>query len=192
MAKNRQLRARVDEDTYKRVENKTDKISDYVREAVDEKLERDESGNASTASVDKKKLELLMETRQTIIAQYRELIKYEEAQCAKLQAQIDEKDRIIEKERKREDNIKNNPLYKEEFDNTILFMLRKKYLDIDGNVETIFGNKARKLEYSRTDDFKSDLKDYIKKEWNIGRVFNIDGENKELIQADLNYMINRL
>lgn len=192
MAKNRQLRARVDEETYKRVESKTDKISDYVREAVDEKLEKDECEDESTASVNKKKLEVLLESRQTVIAQYRELIRYEESECEKLRAQIAEKDRIIEKQRRREENIKHNPAFKEEFDSAVLFLLRKKYLNIDGNVETVISNKARKLKYSRTNDFKSDLREYINKEWNIGRTFNIDGSNKEIIEADLNYLINRL
>ena len=192
MAKNKQLRARVEDDIYTRVENKTDKISDFVRDAVIEKLEREEYGNHSAAAVEKKQLELLLESRQTIINQYKDLIKKEEAECERIQAQIDEKNRILEAKVNREENIKNNPEFKEEFENTVLFLLRKKYLGIDGNIETVFNNKARKLEYRRTDDFKEDLKEYVKKEWTLGRTFNVDGSNKDIVQQDLDYINNRL
>lgn len=192
MAKNKQLRARVEDDIYNRVENKTDKISDFVRDAVLEKLEREEYGNESTVAVEKRQLELLLESRKTIIDEYKKLIEKEEAECERIQAQIDEKDRILEAKIQREENIKNNPQFKEEFDNTVLFLLRKKYLQLDGNPETIYGNKAQKLGYRRTSEFKEDLKNHVRKEWTLGRQFNIDKETKDLVQQDLDYITNRL
>jgi hypothetical protein len=192
MAKNKQLRARVEDDIYFRVENKTNKLSDFVREAVIEKLEREEYGNKSQVAVEKKQLELLLESRQSIINQYKDLIDKEEKECARLKAQIEEKEKILEQKIAREENIENNPEFKEEFDNTVLFLLRKKYINIDGNVETVISNKARKLEYSNTNEFKEDLKKHIQKEWKIGRTFNVDGSNKDIIQADIEYMNNRL
>ena len=187
MRKNKQLRARVEDDIYNRVQNKTDKMSEFVRDAVVEKLEREEYGNQSSVAVEKKQLELLLESRQTIINQYKDLIEKEEKECRRIQSQIDEKNRILEQRVNREENIKNNPEVREEFDNAVLFLLRKKYLGIDGNIETVFNNKARKLEYRRTDEFKEDLKDYVRKEWKLGRTFNVDGTNKDIVQQDLDY-----
>lgn len=92
----------------------------------------------------------------------------------------------------RDNDIKNNPEYRQEFESAVTFLLRKKYLSIDGNIETVLNNKARKLEYSRADEFKEDLKEYIRKEWKIGKTFNVDGSNKDILQQDIDYMINRL
>lgn len=192
MAKKKQLRARVEDDLYNRVESKTDKISDFVRDAVEEKLEREEYGNESTVAVDKKHLELLLESRKTIIAEYEKLIEKEETECKRIQAQIDEKNRILEAKVEREENIKNNPQFKEEFDNTVMFLLRKKYLQLDGNAETVFTNKAQKLGYNRTSEFKDDLKNHVRKEWMLGKKFKIENEIKDIVQQDLDYIINRL
>jgi len=192
MAKNKQLRARVEDDIYNRVENKTEKISDFVREAVIEKLEREEYGNQSAVAVEKRQLELLLESRQTIINQYRDLIDKEEAECERIQAQIDEKNRILEARVERENNVKNNPKFREEFENATKFLLRKKYLQIDGNIEKVMNSKAQNLQYRRVSEFKEDLSNYIKKEWTIGRTFNVDGSNKEIVQADIEFMLNRL
>jgi hypothetical protein len=192
MAKNKQLRARVEDDIYTRVENKTEKISDFVREAVIEKLEREEYGNQSAVAVEKRQLELLLESRQTIINQYRDLIDKEEAECERIQAQIDEKNRILEARVERENNVKNNPKFREEFENATKFLLRKKYLQIDGNIEKVMNSKAQNLQYRRVSEFKEDLSNYIKKEWTIGRTFNVDGSNKEIVQADIEFMLNRL
>ena len=192
MAKNKQLRARVEDDIYFRVENKTNKLSDFVREAVIEKLEREEYGNKSQVAVEKKQLELLLESRQSIINQYKDLIDKEEKECARLKAQIEEKEKILEQKIAREENIENNPEFKEEFDNTVLFLLRKKYLQIDGNIEKVMNSKAQNLQYRRVSEFKEDLSNYIKKEWTLGRTFNVDGSNKEIVQADIEFMLNRL
>lgn len=192
MAKNKQLRARVEDDIYTRVENKTEKISDFVREAVIEKLEREEYGNQSAVAVEKRQLELLLESRQTIINQYRDLIDKEEAECERIQAQIDEKNRILEARVERENNVKNNPKFREEFENATKFLLRKKYLQIDGNIEKVMNSKAQNLQYRRVSEFKEDLSNYIKKEWTLGRTFNVDGSNKEIVQADIEFMLNRL
>jgi hypothetical protein len=192
MAKNKQLRARVEDDIYNRVENKTGKISDFVRDAVIEKLEREEYGNQSAVAVEKKQLELLLESRQTIISQYKDLIDKEEKECERIQAQINEKERILEAQINRESNIKNNPKFKEEFENASLFLLRKKYLQIDGNIEKVLNSKAQNLQYRRSIEFKEDLKKYIQKEWTIGRSFNVDGTPKDIIQADIDYMLNKL
>jgi len=192
MAKNKQLRARVEDDIYNRVENKTEKISDFVREAVIEKLEREEYSNQSAVAVEKRQLELLLESRQTIINQYRDLIDKEEAECERIQAQIDEKNRILEARVERENNVKNNPKFREEFENATKFLLRKKYLQIDGNIEKVMNSKAQNLQYRRVSEFKEDLSNYIKKEWTIGRTFNVDGSNKEIVQADIEFMLNRL
>jgi len=192
MAKNKQLRARVEDDIYNRVENKTEKISDFVREAVIEKLEREEYGNQSAVAVEKRQLELLLESRQTIINQYRDLIDKEEAECERIQAQIDEKNRILEARVERENNVKNNPKFREEFENATKFLLRKKYLQIDGNIEKVMNSKAQNLQYRRVSEFKEDLSNYIKKEWTLGRTFNVDGSNKEIVQADIEFMLNRL
>lgn len=192
MAKNKQLRARVEDDIYNRVENKTEKISDFVREAVIEKLEREEYGNQSAVAVEKRQLELLLESRQTIINQYRDLINKEEAECERIQAQIDEKNRILEARVERENNVKNNPKFREEFENATKFLLRKKYLQIDGNIEKVMNSKAQNLQYRRVSEFKEDLSNYIKKEWTLGRTFNVDGSNKEIVQADIEFMLNRL
>lgn len=192
MAKNKQLRARVEDDIYNRVENKTEKISDFVREAVIEKLEREEYGNQSAVAVEKRQLELLLESRQTIINQYRDLIDKEEAECERIQAQIDEKNRILEARVERENNVKNNPKFREEFENATKFLLRKKYLQIDGNIEKVMNSKAQNLQYRRVSEFKEDLSNYIKKEWTLGRTFDVDGSNKEIVQADIEFMLNRL
>ena len=192
MAKNKQLRARVEDDIYNRVENKTEKISDFVREAVIEKLEREEYGNQSAVAVEKRQLELLLESRQTIINQYRDLIDKEKAECERIQAQIDEKNRILEARVERENNVKNNPKFREEFENATVFLLRKKYLQIDGNIEKVMNSKAQNLQYRRVSEFKEDLSNYIKKEWTLGRTFNVDGSNKEIVQADIEFMLNRL
>ena len=192
MAKNKQLRARVEDDIYNRVENKTEKISDFVRDAVIEKLEREEYGNQSAVAVEKRQLELLLESRQTIINQYRDLIDKEEAECERIQAQIDEKNRILEARVERENNVKNNPKFREEFENATKFLLRKKYLQIDGNIEKVMNSKAQNLQYRRVSEFKEDLSNYIKKEWTLGRTFNVDGSNKEIVQADIEFMLNRL
>lgn len=192
MAKNKQLRARVEDDIYNRVENKTEKISDFVREAVIEKLEREEYGNQSAVAVEKRQFELLLESRQTIINQYRDLIDKEEAECERIQAQIDEKNRILEARVERENNVKNNPKFREEFENATKFLLRKKYLQIDGNIEKVMNSKAQNLQYRRVSEFKEDLSNYIKKEWTLGRTFNVDGSNKEIVQADIEFMLNRL
>ena len=192
MAKNKQLRARVEDDIYNRVENKTEKISDFVREAVIEKLEREEYGNQSAVAVEKRQLELLLESRQTIINQYRDLIDKEKAECERIQAQIDEKNRILEARVERENNVKNNPKFREEFENATKFLLRKKYLQIDGNIEKVMNSKAQNLQYRRVSEFKEDLSNYIKKEWTLGRTFNVDGSNKEIVQADIEFMLNRL
>ena len=192
MAKNKQLRARVEDDIYNRVENKTEKISDFVREAVIEKLEREEYGNQSAVAVEKRQLELLLESRQTIINQYRDLIDKEKAECERIQAQIDEKNRILEAREERENNVKNNPKFREEFENATKFLLRKKYLQIDGNIEKVMNSKAQNLQYRRVSEFKEDLSNYIKKEWTLGRTFNVDGSNKEIVQADIEFMLNRL
>jgi len=192
MAKNKQLRARVEDDIYNRVENKTEKISDFVREAVIEKLEREEYSNQSAVAVEKRQLELLLESRQTIINQYRDLIDKEEAECERIQAQIDEKNRILEARVERENNVKNNPKFREEFENATKFLLRKKYLQIDGNIEKVMNSKAQNLQYRRVSEFKEDLSNYIKKEWTLGRTFNVDGSNKEIVQADIEFMLNRL
>ncbi len=192
MAKNKQLRARVEDDIYNRVENKTEKISDFVREAVIEKLEREEYGNQSSVAVEKRQLELLLESRQTIINQYRDLIDKEKAECERIQAQIDEKNRILEARVERENNVKNNPKFREEFENATKFLLRKKYLQIDGNIEKVMNSKAQNLQYRRVSEFKEDLSNYIKKEWTLGRTFNVDGSNKEIVQADIEFMLNRL
>jgi len=192
MAKNKQLRARVEDDIYTRVENKTEKISDFVRDAVIEKLEREEYGNQSAVAVEKRQLELLLESRQTIINQYRDLIDKEEAECERIQAQIDEKNRILEARVERENNVKNNPKFREEFENATVFLLRKKYLQIDGNIEKVMNSKAQNLQYRRVSEFKEDLGNYIKKEWPLGKAFNVDGSDKVIVQADMEYMLNRL
>ena len=192
MAKNKQLRARVEDDIYNRVENKTEKISDFVRDAVIEKLEREEYGNQSAVAVEKRQLELLLESRQTIINQYRDLIDKEEAECERIQAQIDEKNRILEARVERENNVKNNPKFREEFENATVFLLRKKYLQIDGNIEKVMNSKAQNLQYRRVSEFKEDLGNYIKKEWPLGKAFNVDGSDKVIVQADMEYMLNRL
>ena len=190
--KSKQLRARVDDDTYMRVENRANKVSDYVREAVIEKLEREDYGNDSTILVEVKQLELLLESRQSIITQYTDLINKEKEECKRIQAKIDEKNRLLEQKSIRENKIKNDPLYQEEFDNATMFLLRKKYLGLDANVERVLSSKARTLNYNRVNDFKEDLKDYIKEKYLIGKIFVIENEKREIIQQDIDYMMNRL
>ena len=190
--KSKQLRARVDDDTYMRVENRANKVSDYVREAVIEKLEREDYGNDSTILVEVKQLELLLESRQSIITQYTDLINKEKEECKRIQAKIDEKNRLLEQKNIREKKIKNDPLYQEEFDNATMFLLRKKYLGLDANVERVLSSKARTLNYNRVNDFKEDLKDYIKEKYLIGKIFVIENEKREIIQQDIDYMMNRL
>lgn len=190
--KSKQLRARVDDDTYMRVENRANKVSDYVREAVIEKLEREDYGNDSTILVEVKQLELLLESRQSIITQYTDLINKEKEECKRIQAKIDEKNRLLEQKSIRENKIKNDPLYQEEFDNATMFLLRKKYLGLDANVERVLSSKARTLNYNRVNDFKEDLKDYIKEKYLIGKIFIIENEKREIIQQDIDYMMNRL
>lgn len=190
--KSKQLRARVDDDTYMRVENRANKVSDYVREAVIEKLEREDYGNDSTILVEVKQLELLLESRQSIITQYTDLINKEKEECKRIQAKIDEKNRLLEQKSIRENKIKNDPLYQEEFDNATMFLLRKKYLGLDANVERVLSSKARTLNYNRVNDFKEDLKDYVKEKYLIGKIFVIENEKREIIQQDIDYMMNRL
>ena len=190
--KSKQLRARVDDDTYMRVENRANKVSDYVREAVIEKLEREDYGNDSTILVEVKQLELLLESRQSIITQYTDLINKEKEECKRIQAKIDEKNRLLEQKNIREKKIKNDPLYQEEFDNATMFLLRKKYLGLDANVERVLSSKARTLNYNRVNDFKEDLKDYVKEKYLIGKIFVIENEKREIIQQDIDYMMNRL
>lgn len=190
--KSKQLRARVDDDTYMRVENRANKVSDYVREAVIEKLEREDYGNDSTILVEVKQLELLLESRQSIITQYTDLINKEKEECKRIQAKIDEKNRLLEQKSIREKKIKNDPLYQEEFDNATMFLLRKKYLGLDANVERVLSSKARTLNYNRVNDFKEDLKDYVKEKYLIGKIFVIENEKREIIQQDIDYMMNRL
>lgn len=191
MTKNKQLRARVEEELYERVQLKTDKVSQYVREAVLEKLEKDEYGDQSTTAVEIKQLEVILESKQTIIKQYQDLIDREEKECDKIQAQISEKQKIIDRKASRKENMENNPEVKKAFDDTVIFLLRKKYLGIDGSLDTILTNKTRDLNYSSISDFKEDLKEYVKKEWTIGRRFKIEHEEKDIIQEDINYIVNR-
>lgn len=192
MAKNKQLRARVEDELYERVQLKTNKMSDFVRDAVIEKLEKEEYGDQSTVAVEIKQLELLLESRQTIINQYQDLIEKEQKECDRLVAQITAKQKIRDKKVEREDKIKNNPAAKKIFEEAVMFLLRKKYLQLDGNVENVLSNKAKKLEYSNVQDFKEDLKKYVDAEWHIGRKFDIQGDLKDFIDQDYNYVINRL
>lgn len=192
MTKDKQLRARVDEELFERIQLKSDKISQFVRDAVIEKLEKEEYGDQTTTAVEIKQLEVILESKQTIIKQYQDIIDREQKECDRIEAQIAQKQKVMDKNAARKENLKNNPEVKRAFDETTLFMLRKKYLRLDGNVETMLANKTRDLNYPNINEFKKDLKKYITEEWTIGRKFKVDHEEKAIIDADVNYLINRL
>ena len=192
MVKNKQLRARVDDELYERVQLKTDKVSDFVREAVEEKLDKEEYGDQSTIAVDIKQLELLVQSRQTIITQYEDLIEKEKTEIERLQAEIKDKQKSLERQTAREENITNNPETRKIFQDAVTFLLNKKYLQLPANVDTVLSNKAKDANYNNANYFRDDLRKFIQKECVIGKTFDIDGTIRKLIQEDVDYMINRL
>lgn len=192
MVKTKQLRARVDDDLYERIQLKTDKMSDFLRDAVIEKLEKDEMGNQQTVAVEIRQLELLLETRQTIISQYEDLIDKETKECERIQAKITEKRKILERQEEREENINNNPATRGIFEDAVMFLLRKKYLGLEASVEKVLSSKSTEANYPNVQIFKEDLGKFIKQECKIGKTFNIDGTERTVIEEDLNYMLNRL
>lgn len=192
MVKTKQLRARVDDDLYERIQLKTDKMSDFLRDAVIEKLEKDEMGNQQTVAVEIRQLELLLETRQTIISQYEDLIDKETKECERIQAKITEKRKILERQEEREENINNNPATRGIFEDAVMFLLRKKYLGLEASVEKVLSSKSTEANYPNVQIFKEDLGKFIKQECKIGKTFNIEGTERTVIEEDLNYMLNRL
>ena len=192
MVKNKQLRARVDDELYERVQLKTDKVSDFVREAVEEKLDKEEYGDQSTIAVDIKQLEVLIQSRQTIITQYEDLIEKEKIEIERLQAEIKDKQKSLERHAEMEENINNNPETRKIFQDAVTFLLRKKYLKLDANVDTVLSNKAKEANYNNAKYFREDLRKFIQNECIIGKTFNTNGTIRKLIQEDIDYMINRV
>lgn len=192
MAKQKQLRARVEDDLYERVQLKTGKISDFVREAVMEKLEREEYGNKSHIAVEIKEIELMLENKQATINSYQNIIEREQKEYDRLTAQLKEKQGILERETERKERIKNNPEAKKVYEDTVMFLLRKKYMNLEASSETVITNKARDLGYNNVQDFKDDVRKYVDNEWQLGRKFDINGELKDFIEHDYNYVTGRL
>ncbi|MBR0471921.1 MAG: hypothetical protein IJI98_04405 [Methanosphaera sp.] len=192
MVKNRQLRARVDEELYERVQLKTDKVSDFVRDAVEEKLDKEEQANESSTAVEIRQLEVIIQSRETTVAQYEDMIKKERALIAELEAEIESKRKILERKAAREENINNNPEIRKVFQDAVMFLLRKKYLRLEANVDTVLSNKSREAKYKNVQYFKEDLAKFIKQECILGKTFTIEGTERTIIEEDLNYMLNRL